>query len=59
MRYGISVAQLHRCKKKFIEDGNKALGESSRRNEYQIGIGDLKRLVGDQAEMFLASLDKS
>ncbi len=42
-----------------IEGGSKALGESSRGNEYQREIDDLKRLVGDQAEMFLASLDKS
>ncbi len=47
MRYGISVAQLHRWKKKFIEGGSKALGESSRGNEYQ-------RLVGDQALIIAA-----
>ena len=53
-RYGISVAQLHRWKKKFIEGGSKALGESSRGNEYQREINDLKRLVGDQALIIAA-----
>ncbi len=31
------------------EGGRKGLGESSRGNEYQKEIDDLKRLVGDQA----------
>ncbi len=48
-RYGISVAQFHRWKEKFIEGGSRSLGESSKGNEYQKEIDDLKRLVGDQA----------
>ncbi len=44
-RYGISVAQFHRWKERFIEGGSKALGESSKGNEYQKEIDDLKRLV--------------
>jgi len=51
-KYGVSVAQFHRWKERFLEGGRKGLGESSkssRRNEYQKEIDDLKRLVGDQA----------
>jgi len=51
-KYGVSVAQFHRWKERFLEGGRKGLGESSkssRRNEYQREIDDLKRLVGDQA----------
>jgi putative transposase len=51
-KHGVSVAQFHRWKKRFLEGGRKGLGESSkssRRNEYQKEIDDLKRLVGDQA----------
>ena len=48
-RHGVSVAQFHRWKERFLEGGNKALGESSKGNEYQKEIDDLKRLVGDQA----------
>ena len=48
-RHGVSVAQFHRWKERFIEGGRKGLGESSRGNEYQREIDDLKRLVGDQA----------
>jgi len=50
-KHGVSVAQFHRWKKRFLEGGRKGLGESSkssRRNEYQKEIDDLKRLVGDQ-----------
>jgi len=51
-KHGVSVAQFHRWKERFLEGGRKGLGESSkssRRNEYQKEIDDLKRLVGDQA----------
>ena len=48
-RHGVSVAQFHRWKERFLEGGRKGLGESSRGNEYQKEIDDLKRLVGDQA----------
>jgi transposase len=48
-RHGVSVAQFHRWKDRFLEGGSRALGESSRGNEYQKEIDDLKRLVGDQA----------
>jgi putative transposase len=50
-KHGVSVAQFHRWKERFLEGGRKGLGESSkssRRNEYQKEIDDLKRLVGDQ-----------
>jgi len=57
-RYGISVAQFHRCKSKFIEGLSRALGESSKGNEYQKEIDDLKRPVGDQA-LVIAALKKS
>ena len=40
---------LHRWRERFLEGGRKGLGESSRGNEYQKEIDDLKRLVGDQA----------
>jgi putative transposase len=51
-KHGVSVAQFHGWKERFLEGGRKGLGESSkssRRNEYQKEIDDLKRLVGDQA----------
>ncbi len=48
-RHGVSVAQFHRWKERFLEGGRKGLGESSKGNEYQKEIDDLKRLVGDQA----------
>ena len=52
--YGISVAQLHRWKERFLKGGSKALGESLRGNEYQKEIDDLKTLVGDQALVIYA-----
>lgn len=48
-RHGVSVAQFHRWKDRFLEGGSRALGESSRGSDYQKEIDDLKRLVGDQA----------
>ncbi|MEM0136701.1 MAG: transposase, partial [Thermoplasmatales archaeon] len=48
-RYGVSVAQFHRWKDRFIEAGKRGLSESSKGNEYEKEIDDLKRLVGDQA----------
>jgi putative transposase len=47
-KHGVSVAQFHRWKERFLEGERKGLGESSGRNEYQKEIDDLKRLVGDQ-----------
>ena len=43
--HGISVAQFHRWKERFLKGGSKALGESSNGIEYQKEIDDLKRLV--------------
>ena len=57
-RHGVSVAQFHRWKERFLEGGRKGLGESSRGNEYQKEIDDLKRLVGDQA-LVIDALKKS
>ena len=48
-RHGVSVAQFHRWKERFLEGASNALGGSSKGNEYQKEIDDLKRLVGDQA----------
>ncbi len=48
-RYGVSVAQFHRWKERFLEAGRRGLAESSKGNDYQKEIDDLKRLVGDQA----------
>ena len=48
-RHGVSIAQFHKWKEKFLEGSSNALGESSKGNEYQKEIVDLKRLVGDQA----------
>ena len=45
-RHGVSVAQFHRWKERFLEGGSNALVESSKGNEYQKEIDDLKRLVG-------------
>ena len=52
------MAQFHRWKERFLEAGRKGLGESSRGNEYQKEIDDLKRLVGDQA-LVIDALKKS
>ena len=57
-RHGVSVAQFHRWKERFLEVGRKGLGESSKGNEYQKKIDDLKRLVGDQA-LVIDALKKS
>ena len=48
-RHGVSVAQFHRWKERFLEGGRKGLGETSKGNQYQKEIDNLKRLVGDQA----------
>ncbi len=45
----LSVIQFHNWKERFIKGGSKALGESSKGNEYQKDVDDLKRFVGDQA----------
>ena len=47
--HGVSIAQFHGWKDRFLEGGSNALGESSKGKEYQKEIDDLKRLVGDQA----------
>ena len=47
-RHSVSVAQFHSWKERFLEGGRKGLRESSRGNEYQKGIDDLKRLVDAQ-----------
>ncbi|MCI2413400.1 MAG: transposase [Cuniculiplasma sp.] len=57
-RNGISVAQFHRWKESFLDGGRKSLGESSKGNENQKGINDLKRLVGNQA-LAIDALKKS
>ena len=57
-RHGVSVAQFHRWKDRFLESGRKGLGESSKGNQYQKEIDELKRLVGDQA-LAIAALKKS
>ena len=46
-RHGCSVAQFHRWREKFLEGGSKAIGKSSKGNEYQKEIDDLRRLAGD------------
>lgn len=48
-RYGVSVAQFHRWKERFLEAGKRGLAESSKGNECEKEIDNLKRLVGDQA----------
>ncbi len=47
--HGVSVAQFHRWKKRFMEGGSKALCESFKGNQNQKEIDDLKGPVGDQA----------
>ena len=54
-RHVVSVAQFYRWKERFLECGRKGLGQSSRGNEYQKEVNDLKRLVGDQARCELYS----
>ena len=44
-KHGVSVAQFHRWKERFLEGGRKGLGESSRGNEYQKEV-DGKCLIG-------------
>ena len=46
-RHVVSVKLIHRWKELSLEGGRKSLGQSSRGNEYQNKIDDLKRLVGD------------
>ena len=48
-RHGVSIAQFYLWKERFLKGGSNALGETSKGNEYQKEIDDLKRLVGDQA----------
>ncbi|OWP57198.1 MAG: hypothetical protein B2I17_02150 [Thermoplasmatales archaeon B_DKE] len=48
-RHGVSVAQFPRWRERFLEGSGKGLGESSKGNEYQKEIDDLKRLAGYQA----------
>jgi transposase len=57
-RHGVSVAQFYRWKERFLEGERKGLGESSRGNQYEKEIDDLKRLVGDQA-LAIDALKKS
>ena len=57
-RHGVSVAQFHRWKERFLEGGRRGIGESSKGNEYQREIDDLKRLIGDQA-LVIDALKKS
>ena len=57
-RHGVSVAQFHRWKERFLDGGRNGSEESSRGNEYQKEIDDLKRLVGDQAPV-IDALKKS
>ena len=48
-RHGVSIAQFYRWKERFLKGGSNAPRETSKGNEYQKEIDDLKRLVGDQA----------
>ncbi|SIM60564.1 transposase [Cuniculiplasma divulgatum] len=57
-RHDVSVAQFHRLKERFLEGGREGFGESSKGDEYQKEIDDLKRLVGDQA-LAIDALKKS
>jgi transposase len=57
-RHGVSVAQFHRWKDRFMEAGKRGLSESPKGNEYQKEIDDLKQLVGDQA-LAIAAFKKS
>ena len=57
-RHGVSVAQFHRWKERFLEGGRRGIGESSKGNEYQREIDDLKRRIGDQA-LVIDALKKS
>ncbi len=57
-RHGLSVAQFHRWKERFLEGGRRGIGESSKGNEYQREIDDLKRRIGDQA-LVIDALKKS
>jgi len=57
-RHGVSVAQFLRWRERFLEGARNGLGESSKGNEYQKGIDDLKRLAGYQT-LAIAALKKS
>ncbi len=57
-RHGVSVAQFHRWKDRFMEAGKRGLSESPKGNEYQKEIDDLKQPVGDQA-LAIAAFKKS
>jgi transposase len=53
-RHGVSVAQFHRWKDRFLESGRKGLGESGSSNQYEKEIDDLKKLIGEQAPVIEA-----
>ena len=57
-RHGVSVAQFHRWKKRFLAGGRKGLSESSTEKQYQKEIDDLKRLAEDQ-ELAMDALRRS
>ena len=56
-KHGVSVAQFHRWKERFLESGKRGLGETPGGNQYEKEIDDLKRLVGDQA-LVISALKK-
>ena len=45
-RHGVSIAQFYRWKERFLKGGSNAPRETSKGNEYQKEIDDLKRLLG-------------
>ena len=47
-RHGVSIAQFHRWKERFLEGDSNALGESSKGNEYQNEIDDLYLLLNSE-----------
>ena len=57
-KHGISVAQFHRWKERFLEDGKRGIGETSKGNQYEMEIDDLERLIGDQA-LVISALKKA
>jgi transposase len=57
-KHGVSVAQFHRWKERFLEAGKRGIGETSKGNQYEKEIDDLKRLIGDQA-LVISALKKS
>lgn len=47
-RHGVAPVNFRKWREKFIEGGKKALAQGSDGNQYEEGIDELKKIIGDQ-----------